>query len=166
MGARVELTIDYINQSLCPEPMAWHIHGKIPGDEVAASGYGTGSAYASNPLCAATGGHWDPTYGCGPASMWQKVMVNGTTTPVCMAVHPPTGRQTCNATADVTTCEMGDLAGVLGRVPTAVGRSEWIMPWITNLDIVADLSVVFHCPAHPGAPRVMCMDFTKIQAMM
>ncbi|KAG1669322.1 hypothetical protein FOA52_014884 [Chlamydomonas sp. UWO 241] len=161
MGAHVELTIDYIKESLCPVPMEWHLHQAIPGEEVAASGYGNSSAHASNPLCAATGGHWDPTYGCGSASMWQTVVLNGTNMSVCEALHE-VGTQTCNATADVTTCEMGDMSGVLGRVPATEGRLKWIMPW-TNLDIVANLSVVFHCPAYEGSPRVMCMNFVKIE---
>ena len=80
-----------------------------------------------------TGGHYDPTFGCGPASDNQPEE--------CAKV----GRgkddgeaQTCDVMADVSTCELGDLSGKTRKVRTgAVARRRGAFEILRSVEISA-----------------------------
>mmetsp|Transcript_23032 Transcript_23032/g.69190 ORF Transcript_23032/g.69190 Transcript_23032/m.69190 type:complete len:254 (-) Transcript_23032:126-887(-) len=119
----------------------WHVHAKWDHpDKDEAYGEDCGPAF--------TGGHYDPTFGCGPASDNQPEE--------CAKV----GRgkddgeaQTCDVMADVSTCELGDLSGKTRKVSATTGKQAFDDPFFTNLDNVQDLSIVFHCG---DGKRVAC----------
>jgi len=121
----------------------WHIHEKwLHEDATEAYGADCGGDF--------TGGHYDPTFGCGPASDNQG---NG----LCAAV----GRgkddgeaQTCDLAADSSTCEFGDLSGKVGRVMAEVGKQAFDDAYNTNLqNLELVRSIVFHCG---DGSRVAC----------
>jgi hypothetical protein len=147
--AKWEISIDSINADICkntcdadpdctaPATMLnWHIHERaIP------VGGGCGDA----------GGHWDPTFGCGGASQYQPTLCGTITTDVPGRVNP----QSCDPTADIALCEMGDLSSKMGQVMISESTQQFADKYISNLDNIKDLSIVFHC----GAPRVACSNF-------
>mmetsp|Transcript_12954 Transcript_12954/g.38552 ORF Transcript_12954/g.38552 Transcript_12954/m.38552 type:complete len:200 (+) Transcript_12954:78-677(+) len=123
------------------DAFAWHVHEKW-GHEDATEAYGADCGPDF------TGGHYDPTFGCGAASGNQG---NG----LCAAVGrgKPDDNQVCDVAADVSTCELGDLSGKMAKVMPKAGKQAFDDPFFTKLANVKDLSIVFHCS--DGA-RVAC----------
>ena len=116
----------------------WHVHERaIPED---------GS-------CTDTGGHWDPTFGCGGASQYKGA--DGVCGLLATNVPGRVIKQTCEPKEDITKCEMGDLSSKMGQVEISEGRQRFSDEYISNLDNIKDLSIVFHC----GGPRVACGNF-------
>ena len=125
----------------------WHVHERaIPED---------GS-------CGDTGGHWDPTFGCGGASQYQgegdwcellaaDASETGSPSVITGRVNP----QTCEPKEDITKCEMGDLSSKMKQVRIRRGTQRFYDEYISNLDNIKDLSIVFHC----GGPRVAFGNF-------
>ena len=120
----------------------WHVHQRaIPED---------GS-------CGDTGGHWDPTFGCGGASQYQGD--NGVCALLANNVPGRVIKQTCDPKEDITKCEMGDLSSKMKQVRIRRGTQRFYDEYISNLDNIKDLSIVFHC----GKPRVACGNFVLIE---
>lgn len=159
-----EMAADFCNEE---GGLKWHIHQRpIPAGETSPSG------------CAGTftGGHWDPTFGCGGASEHQASMTcplirNKCMAPcyltemdeckmpsVCETLSTIPGRaekQSCLPDTDIATCEMGDLNGKMGKISlTTTGTQVFQDPYISNLAEIEGLSIVLHC----GAPRVACAN--------
>jgi Cu/Zn superoxide dismutase len=147
-NAKWKIDIDEIDADICknacdncdnPETtLNWHVHERaIPED---------GS-------CGDAGGHWDPTFGCGGASQYQGD--NGVCALLANNVPGRVIKQTCEPIEDITACEMGDLSSKMGQVEISEGRQRFSDEYISNLDNIKDLSIVFHC----GGPRVACGNF-------
>jgi hypothetical protein len=142
----------------CTDPatmLNWHIHEKaIP------EGGGCGASD--------TGGHWDPTFGCGGASQYQgdgdwcdllATNTGGMDSLPSVIMPERVNPQTCDPLGDITKCEMGDLSGKMGQVMIAEGSTQRFNDmYISNLDNIKDLSIIFHC----GAPRVACGNFVVV----
>jgi hypothetical protein len=115
-----------------------------------------------------TGGHYDPFFGCGPAS--------GVPTEQCAAIGKPTEAYECSPemydAGSYSKCEVGDLSGKSGPIPVSVTTGEATIlvlgdPFAAeNAHYVADrqfapaknfASIVFH----NGSPRVLCGKLTQ-----
>jgi hypothetical protein len=122
--------------------------------------FGIGSA-GCGP--AVTGGHYDPYFGCGPASAVPSMQ--------CDAIDKPTASYQCTpelywTNGEHDRCEVGDLSGKTGAIiippsgdATAATKDDPFAALVTHY--VADrvtttpnrfASVVFH----NGGPRVLC----------
>jgi hypothetical protein len=104
--------------------------------------------------CGDTGGHWDPTFGCGGASQYSSTLCPVIAADVPGRVNP----QKCEPTSDIATCEMGDLSSKMGQVQIKAKKQKFTDEYISNLDNIKDLSIVFHC----GGPRVACGNFEVV----
>ena len=100
----------------------------------------------------ATGGHYDPTYACRPASDFAGA--------VCGALankHPRKGPPPYSYSDECTletpsACELGDISGKAGQVnPYITDKQEF-----ENKNLEA-LSTGFQC----GSPRVACANLAK-----
>jgi len=119
----------------CAEPLSYHIHQKWEGNN-GTEAYGANDCGPTN-----TGGHYDPFLACGGASEYA-----GTDYCGC-------GTYTCNTSyANTYGCEVGDLSGAYGKVPSQEG--DWNMTYAMNVlpPVGQSLSVVLHC----GSTRVAC----------
>ena len=121
----------------CPDGLKWHIHEKPAKVD-----------YITNPAVECgldvTGNHYDPTFGCGPASQHTGYL--------CDQI----GTKSCSPKDDVTTCEMRDLSGKFGHIKFDKHEEQtWEDFYITNVDNFEDMLIVFHC----GKPRVACGNF-------
>lgn len=140
------MTVSYdlkmLNQS---EVYSYHIHEKWTHSAVSASGPECGATY--------TGGHFDPTAACGPATGQSRCIAKGGC--VNKTVY------TCSPSvyaSDPYACEVGDLSGKYGKVTpvgtgnaTATGtHTDKYMP--ASFDGV-DRSIVFH---NSDGDRVFC----------
>merc|ERR1712032_749459 len=67
-------------------------------------------------------------------------------------------KQSCDPDMNIAMCEMGDLAGKMGKVKIETGVQKFSDRYISNLENIADRSIVFHC----GSPRVACGNFFKV----
>ena len=136
---------DYVDSSLCPSgEMNWHVHAKWSD---------TIGALSSLDMCGLdlTGNHYDPTYGCGSASEHAGE--------VCESVRPAAqnGIQSCDLTTDVSSCEIGDLSGKLGRIFLNEEPQTWDDPFATNVRNYLYRSIVLHCCSDAGCgARVAC----------
>jgi len=136
-------------QRLCPSgELNWHVH----------EGWSSaikGTSSLSQCSLDLTGNHYDPTFGCGPAS--QFAGKGG----LCELVRPQaSGIQTCDLSDDVSTCEIGDLSAKLGRVFLKKGIQAWDDSFSTNVENFRQRSVVLHCCSKDGcSPRVACAQF-------
>ena len=84
---------------------------------------------------------------------------NKDTSVCCKTLYPDTdGKKICKANVDITTCEMGDLSGKLGKIQFTSELQEFEESFITNVDTFKDLSIVLHC----GKPRVACGNFVEV----
>lgn len=145
--ARWEAKFDYIDKhGLCPSgEMNWHVHEKWPKG---APPSGTFDECRFDLI----GNHYDPTFGCTGAS--QFAGPGG----LCSIVRAESnGVQTCDLHKDVSTCEIGDQSGKLGRIQL-VKYQEWDDAFMTNLDNLYGTSVLMHCCQPDGscAPRTIC----------
>lgn len=115
---------------------------------------------------AVTGNHWDPTFGCGKASEWQRKECNGDatdgTTCCCKTVFGGDGQKTCDSQNPHTTCEIGDLSNRLGKIKVdthLIGKSQVFKDdFIADVNEFKDFSIVIHC----GSPRVACGNFAVV----
>lgn len=143
--------------SLCPAgagdvgKLNWHIHAKPVGN---ANG---GQGAACGPTV--TGGHYDPTYGCGGASAYQ----GGLCVDLCEQCNADgaactqdrgtdcTGnggkapKRACNRDDPHTTCEIGDQSGKLGKVDPKKSYQFFCDDFMTGLDKIENRALVFHC---------------------
>jgi hypothetical protein len=129
----------------CDEPataLDWHIHEKAIPD--------------ADGTCYDTGGHWDPTFGCGGASQFANV--GGFCETIARQIDGREVVQTCDPNADIAKCELGDLSGKVGQTQIKVGTQQFSDKYISNLDNIKDLSIVFHC----GVPRVACGNLETV----
>jgi hypothetical protein len=133
----------------------WHIHEKWTSAATEAYGADCGSAN--------TGGHYDPTYGCGGASQHQG-------TGACSALgrgKAEGNAQTCSG-ADLETpegralCEYGDQSSKLGKL-TVNGHhvyTNWNQrndPHMDSVSNIKGLSIVLHCGVDKA--RAACAKF-------
>jgi hypothetical protein len=135
--------------------LGWHIHekwGHVAGFE---SGFG-------GEQCSAkwTGGHYDPTYACGPFSEYMGTKCNngthGCVGPSSASMDENIATYTCNPTSagyieQPFQCEVGDLSGKFGTHSMgAVATHD--DPYMPGADRLANRSIVFHC----AAGRIFC----------
>jgi hypothetical protein len=125
----------------------WHVHQK---------------AIPEGKGCGDTGGHWDPTFGCGDGSQYQG---DGDWCQL-LAVQTPgetgVGRvnpQTCEPKSNIATCEMGDLSNKMKPVKIKAKKQRFTDKYISDLTNIAERSIVFHC----GKTRVACGNFALIK---
>ena len=124
--------------SLCPDgDLNWHVHER-----------GLAGGQTSPTDCGATGGHWDPTFGCGGASQYKATVCEDLV--ALGRVNP----QSCMVDMDVSKCEMGDQSGKLGQIEIKEGTQEFEDPYISNIELIEGFAVVLHC----GSPRKACAN--------
>ena len=137
---------DHVDDCLCASgELNWHVHEKWS--------YKIGADSALGDKCGFdnTGNHYDPTYGCGPAS--QFAGAGG----LCEIARPPNGIQTCDLDTDVSTCEIGDLSGKLGKLALNTMPQSWHDPFATNIMNYQYRGLVLHCcSADDCGERVAC----------
>lgn len=95
-----------------------------------------------------TGGHYDPTLACGPASGNPHCKDAG-----CSFSY------SCNFAADPYSCEVGDLSGKYGTLPVSNQKVSWSSPvsqwnFLDSLGALNGKSIVFHCQ---GACLLGCL---------
>ena len=132
---------EHVDDCLCASgELNWHVHEKWSSKIGADSSLDKcGFEY--------TGNHYDPTYGCGPASQFVG--------DVCTWVRG--GTQTCDLDKDVSTCEIGDLSGKLGKLELSTMPQSWHDPFATNILNYQGKGLVLHCCSDTGCgPRVAC----------
>ena len=121
----------------------WHVH-----DGPATDG-------ESNCGAAVTGGHYDPTYGCGGASQYKgtvcEYLKNNTRTDYVYACSQESQGK----------CEIGDQSGKMGKVDASEGllgvRQTFSDDWIGDVADLDNKALVFHCcTATSCATRVAC----------
>lgn len=138
---------DYIN-------MNWHIHvGKPFG------GQGVGAECGATAGSPPVGGHYDPTFACGPATD-EVEACDATDRSVAedAFVYP------CNPEEyekNPYACEVGDYSGKFGALRFKIDRHDKSIATIEESDIdvygpqlklIEDRAITFHC----GAPRIFC----------
>merc|ERR1712166_422523 len=150
----------------CPEgsTLKWHIHDKWthPNDQDDAYGADCGSDF--------TGGHWDPTYKCGPASDNSKEICKTQYNEINSPAQSPCDgsiERGCNYKCSSTGqgCELGDLSGKTRQV-LAKGRGRkkhqfFPDPNIGNIQLIEGKSIVFHCGVG-SATRVACAKLVSV----
>lgn len=123
----------------------WHVHdlGAHPGDE-------------SNCGADVTGGHYDPTYGCGGASQYK-----GTVCDYLKTNTRPDYVYACSQESQGK-CEIGDQSGKMGKVDSGLSgvRQNFSDDWIGDVADLEGKSLVFHCCTTSGscASRVACAN--------
>ena len=146
-----KVNIFHFNDDLCPSgALNWHVH-EYPGYGIRAI---DAALDTSAPACAAdvTGGHYDPTFACGPASQNN---ANGVcpilrTTPQAPAgtgvVKTDDSYAACQPD-NQSSCEVGDQSGKLGKLTTSSYRSQrFVDTWMTPIDsTLFGRSLVLHC---------------------
>lgn len=144
--------------------LAYHLHsGPLPAD-LAPNGYAArapGTPTDQNePACAATSGHYDPLFGCGPASTLQACADTNNVQPCCDA-KPATGY------CVTSPCEVGDLSGLFGKIDVNKPydsneytgydiRDEFLDGVVVAYNTWA--SIVFH---GQDGKRVLCGNFAQ-----
>jgi hypothetical protein len=160
MGWKSSLTnIDLLETELSVEitSLNYHLHQQWTTVE---ADFGIGSTACAPSV---SGGHYDPFFGCGPAS--------GVPATQCTAIGKPASSYQCTPAIYLTNgehenCEVGDLSGKSGGIaipasgdatsttendPLAALVSHYVADRVTTTpDKFA--SVVFH----NGSPRVLC----------
>lgn len=135
------LYVQTVNSSaLCAQAMSYHIHEKWTHNTTTTAGAGAqcGAAY--------TGGHYDPFVGCGGASEYAG-------TNLCNCSSGTASYSTrCTTTAGGYGCELGDLSGRFGKLPSQVGPYNATHQLSVLPPVGVQLSVVVHC----GSSRVAC----------
>lgn len=133
---------------LCPATgpggaeLMWSINERPIGGVLGQGPQASATVFEGNPdsWCVSTGGHYDPTLGCGGLSQFQNTR--------CPSV------KTCDQNRDVTSCEMGDLTGKHGFLPIGQGTiTQYEDEYITNIERLAGLSIGFKCPT--GQPPIV-----------
>ena len=130
-----------------PVELLWHVNERPIGGSLGEGPPSSSTPWEGTPdqWCVTTGGHWDPTFGCGGLSQFQN-------TPSCPAV------KVCDPEYDLTSCEMGDLTGKHGLLSTASQTlSYYEDPYITNIENMVGLSINFSC-ASGQPPVVACAN--------
>ena len=98
-----------------------------------------------------TGNHYDPKYGCSSDSEYAGK--------VCKSVRPfsPHGIQSCNPKTDVSSCEIGDLSGKLGKMSLKKEPQKWDDHLAIDVKKYMHRSIVLHCCSHAGCDeRIAC----------
>jgi hypothetical protein len=149
-------TVPIVKNNTFPTGMNWHIHEKWDHPAGTDSGFGFEQCGA-----AFTGGHYDPTYACGPASQHQ----GGKCSPSPGCVSPssasidgnerqeyrcdpsPTGYR-----AEPFRCEAGDLSGKYGTHDLGAPEQTYTDPYMPNANRLVNRSIVFHC----ATGRIFC----------
>ncbi|KAL7525082.1 hypothetical protein ACHAXR_000853 [Thalassiosira sp. AJA248-18] len=135
----------------CANGLNWHIHEKpvpTPGE------------------CGATGGHVDPTFGCGGASEYQKKKCDGSAATAdngdsCCKVIYGNEDYGCDNGDNIIKCEAGDQSGKLGPLKYQKDEDQVFEDAFTlNIDDIEQLSLVIHC----GKPRVACGNFEAVSS--
>lgn len=133
----------------CPKGLNWHVHEKA----VPASGDCGPSS---------TGGHVDPTFGCGGASEFQKKKCDGspaTASDLSDSCCEVIGNDyACDSGDNIIKCEAGDQSGKLGQIKYQKNTQVFEDAFILNIDELEKLSLVIHC----GGPRVACGNFEAL----
>ena len=147
-AAKITLTIDEIIPWLCPNnaDMMWSINAFPLGGSIGAGPLSAATFYAQEGpdlWCQTTGGHFDPTYGCGGLSEYQN-------TPGCPGV------KVCDAVNDITSCEMGDLTGKHGYIKPEPAVLVFEDTFMTNINALSGRSIGFSCPQSRDPPMVAC----------
>jgi len=123
--------------------MMWHVHVKWNNQN--------DSGYITDCSPDNTGGHYDPTFACGPASQYTKDTV-------CTAREK---KYNCNSDSfdtEVISCEMGDLSGKFGFLKP-YAYSGWNRVYKVYHDTFAPPSALFNKPMYqlenPGWSMVL-----------
>lgn len=141
--ARWKVKFNQVDEAAClGGELNWHIHEKWPTSG-STSLEGADDCGPTN-----TGGHYDPSFGCGGASQYQG---DGKCTAIGRG-KAENQNQACNLMGDSSTCEYGDLSGKMGPVLIKEGIQTFRDYYINNINSWSGLSVVFHC----GSPRKFC----------
>ena len=148
LGLAIGKTVGSFNAGSQALELSYHLHAK----------WTTSSEYELNGMCGAayTGGHYDATEKCGPASGYQ-----GTAS--CSSVD-----YTCLPT-DTAGCETGDLSGLTGKLVISDGEATASVSTSSQAAVKGDYrfqagvadgalfsSVVFHGDNLGAGNRVLC----------
>ena len=118
----------------------WHVHD------------GPANQGESNCGADVTGGHYDPTYGCGGASQYKgtvcEYLKNNTRTDYVYACSQESQGK----------CEIGDQSGKMGKVNAkTTDRQTFSDDWIGDVADLENKALVFHCCTPSScATRVAC----------
>jgi len=165
-----KVNIYHFNDDLCPSgALNWHVH-EYPGYGIRAI---DADPSTSAVACAAdvTGGHYDPTFACGPASQNN---ANGVCPILRSTAQAPAGTgvvKTDDSYAacqpdNQSSCEVGDQSGKLGKLTTSSYRSQrFTDTWMTPIEsTLSGRSLVLHCcytkddGTQSCGPRLACAN--------
>lgn len=132
--------------------LKYHIHQKWSDSE--------DSAYGSSCGAGATGGHLDPTFGCGGASGNPFCGKTDLTDEKCVAGSTGAGLTTYTCSQDSYAenpfgCEISDYSSKFGVIVPNDGAAVSFDQWGAPPALLDGLSIVLHCTT-AGAPRVAC----------